>query len=557
MTTVQAGPAARILVVEDESIVALDLRSSLEHLGYQVVGTVATGEDAVQIAEREMPDLVLMDIQLRGAMDGTQAAEQIRTRFNLPVVYLTAYSDEATLQRAQVTEPSGYLLKPFADRELQVTIQIALYRHRAQREHEELVREQAARAILAREQEWTRFLVDATAELMASLDVQRTQETFARLMVPRVADWAALHVKQGIDETVSVAHAHGKEELVWTLLKRYPPDANWPHGYPHVIRTGLPDVVSNVTPGVLRELAANDENRLMLEQLGLVSWLCLPIAIRGETYGAITLAMAESGRHFEQSDVERLMELARRCSTAIENARLYQLAQDAIATREEFLSVAAHELRTPISAILLALYGLQRMTTEPALEPFQKKVVQMIQQFDRLSALVDRLLDVTRIRVGQLEIHPIEIDLAQCVRDVAARFTESATRVGCALRVETPPSLVGMWDQLRFEQVVTNLLSNAIKFCETKPIEISLASADGMVVLTVRDSGAGIPRERIPFIFERFERGVSARHYGGLGLGLYVSRQIIEAQGGTIEVESELGRGSVFRVRLPVHPPAR
>jgi len=317
------------------------------------------------------------------------------------------------------------------------------------------------------------------------------------------------------------------------------------------MRTGRPDLVSEVTPEVLKQVAVDAENLRLLQALQLRSWLCLPLTIRDETYGAITLVMGESGRHFVEADVERMMELARRCSTAIENARLYQLAQEAIALREEFLSVAAHELRTPISAILLALYGLQRLTQTPELENINKKIVQMIQQFDRLTALVDRLLDVSRIRVGQLDLQPEEFDLAECVREVSARFTESALRVGCDVRVETPPSVVGSWDQMRMEQVITNLLTNAIKFCDKKPIDLALSAMNGLVSLTVQDTGVGIAGERLPFIFERFERGVSARNYGGLGLGLYVTRQIVEAHGGTIAVESELGRGSVFRVQLP------
>jgi signal transduction histidine kinase/CheY-like chemotaxis protein len=539
----------RILVVEDESIVALDLQSSLEHLGYEVVGTAATGADALRIAAAQTPDLALMDIQLRGEMDGTATADEMRRRFGIPVVYLTAYSDEATLQRAQVSEPFGYLLKPFAERELQVAIQMALYRHRAQREHEELLREQAARVVLEREQRWTQFLVEATAAMSISLDVKHTQDTFARIMVPEVADWATVHVRESGRDTVAVAHAGGKEDLLWELLRRYPPDPNLPRGYPYVLRTGQPDLVTDVTPALLKQVTVDAENLRMLQELGFRSWLCLPLTIRDEPYGAISLVMAESGRHFSEGDIPRMMELARRCGTAIENARLYQLAQEAIALREEFLSVAAHELRTPISAILLTLYALQRL--HPELDTLQKKITQMIHQFDRLTALVDRLLDVSRIRVGQLDLQLEEFDLAQVVRETAARFSESASRVGCTIRVEAPPTVKGAWDQLRMEQVITNLLTNAIKFCESKPIDVALSAQNGFVSLVVRDSGVGIAKERISLIFERFERGVSARNYGGLGLGLYVTRQIVEAHGGAIEVESELGRGSVFRVRLP------
>ena len=134
---------AEILVVEDEGIVALNVQSSLESLGYDVPVVVASGEEAIKEAEKARPDLVLMDIMLEGEWDGVEAAEQIRQRFNIPVIYLTAYADENTLQRAKIAEPFGYLLKPFEERELHTTIEIALYKHKAEEEREKLIGELA------------------------------------------------------------------------------------------------------------------------------------------------------------------------------------------------------------------------------------------------------------------------------------------------------------------------------------------------------------------------------------------------------------------------------
>ena len=163
----------KILVVEDENIVAMDLRTTLTRLGYEVVDTVGTGPQAIEQVERREPDLVLMDIQLRGGMDGIEAADRIR-HLDVPVVYLTAFSDDATLRRARETEPFGYVLKPFDDRELQIVIELGIHRHRAQREHDQLVREQAARAAVEKEHRWSRFLADASEQLSKSLDVQVT-----------------------------------------------------------------------------------------------------------------------------------------------------------------------------------------------------------------------------------------------------------------------------------------------------------------------------------------------------------------------------------------------
>src|SRR5688572_28184037 len=142
---------SRILIVEDESIVAMDLHASLLRLGYDAREPVGTGADAMRVIEQEVPDLVLMDIQLRGGMDGIETASLIRQRFDVPVIFLTAYSDDRTLERAQVTEPFGYLLKPFDERELHIVIEMALFRRGAQKEHEKLLQEQAARAAIEKE----------------------------------------------------------------------------------------------------------------------------------------------------------------------------------------------------------------------------------------------------------------------------------------------------------------------------------------------------------------------------------------------------------------------
>lgn len=132
---------AQILVVEDESIVAEEIQSRLRKLGYPVPAVAFSGEEAIEKAEETRPDLVLMDIRLKGDMDGVKAAEQIRARFHIPVIYLTAYADEDTLQRAKITQPFGYILKPFKERELQIAIEMGLYRHKAEEEREQLIRE--------------------------------------------------------------------------------------------------------------------------------------------------------------------------------------------------------------------------------------------------------------------------------------------------------------------------------------------------------------------------------------------------------------------------------
>jgi signal transduction histidine kinase len=542
---------AKVLVVEDENIVALDLRASLARLGYEVTDAVATGERALESANRKRPDLVLMDVRLRGEMDGIDAAARLRP-LDIPVIYLTAFSDDPTLRRAKLTDPLGYLLKPFDERELHIAIEMAIHRHRAQKEHEQLLREQAARAIIEKQHRWSRFLADAGRKLSSSLDLSETLQTIARVAVPELADWAAVHAA-GPDgfETLAIHHVGGKERLVRDLLEGHPQRADLPYGFPEVIRTGRAQLFSEIGDEVLRAAAVDEQHLAVLRALGLRSLVCAPMRVRTETIGALTLATADSDRRYDQEDLAHVEELGERCAIALDNARLYQGAQAAIATRDEFLSIASHELRTPLSSIQLTLQSLERSGLSGNPEQVEVKIGRAKRQLGRLTKLIESLLDVSRIRAGRLELELEQVDLADLLRTLAEQFADAARQAGCKLTLQLPERLEVRCDRLRIEQVVANLFSNSIKFAAGKPIEVSLAQVGSIIRLMVRDYGIGVPADHLARIFERFERAVPVRQYGGLGLGLYITRQIVEAHGGAIRVDSAPGAGATFAVELP------
>jgi PAS domain S-box-containing protein len=234
--------------------------------------------------------------------------------------------------------------------------------------------------------------------------------------------------------------------------------------------------------------------------------------------------------------------------------RAHEGAQAAVRLRDEFLSVASHELRTPLTALQLQLQSARRLFTQSkeVNERLLNKVSTAVRQTERLSTLVDSLLDVSRIATGRLELHLEDFDLAEATNDVVERLREEAGRAGCEVRLHVKGSVTGHWDRLRIEQVVTNLLSNALKYAPGKPVEITLGPSEEGAALTVRDQGIGIDPEHFPRIFGRFERAVPASHYGGLGLGLYITQQIISAHGGQVTVDSAPGSGATFRVQLPL-----
>jgi signal transduction histidine kinase len=232
-----------------------------------------------------------------------------------------------------------------------------------------------------------------------------------------------------------------------------------------------------------------------------------------------------------------------------ERQQLLDRAQEAVRLRDEFLSIAAHEIRGPITSMRLAVQSLRAGPLPPEAVDQSLDIIDRSQR--RLADFVDKLLDLARIQTGSLSLDFESMDLSELVREVVARHQIDLERSGSRLAVAVAPAVTGTWDRLRLDQVVTNLLSNAIKFGAGKPIELRLAADAQRAVLTVRDQGIGIARDVQQRIFHPFTRGVSIRHYGGLGLGLHIVATIVDGLRGKVSVESEPGAGATFQVELP------
>jgi hypothetical protein len=245
-----------------------------------------------------------------------------------------------------------------------------------------------------------------------------------------------------------------------------------------------------------------------------------------------------------------------------EEARELERLREAVRTRDEFLSVASHELKTPLTPLQLKLTAMLRaIELHPEAPLSAERVARDLdlarRQVHKLADLIEDMLDVSRISVGKLHLNPEPLDLAPLVREVVIRYTPQAAQAGCSVEVEAAAPVEGTWDRRRLEQVVTNLLANALKYGAGKPVHMRVGVEAGQAVLTVRDEGIGISPEHQPHIFERFVRAVSERNYSGMGLGLFITREIVHAHGGTLGVQSELGKGALFTVTLPLAPQAR
>jgi PAS domain S-box-containing protein len=400
------------------------------------------------------------------------------------------------------------------------------------------------------------FLDRATVTLASSLDVSETLAGAARLAVPELADCCLVDLANDRGRLAQAAAAHRdaeKEALAQRLGRELVPELGLTHGAQCVFRTGVSEVHPELDDATWAAELLGTEFPELLRELGTLSYICVPIRFRGRIQGVLNLLRGSPPRRYTAGDLELAEEFAARVGLAIENAGLFREAQEAVRMRDEFLQIASHELKTPLTPLQLQLDMLSRTLTRGGGQNdfLMAKVAMAHRQTARLCRLVESLLDVTRITRGQMELQLEEVDLGEVVHEVVERFDMEAKNAGCELVVHAEVGVIGQWDRLRLDRVLSNLLSNAIKYGAGKPIEISIQSNDSTARFSVADHGIGIDQQALQRIFDRFERAVSLRHYGGLGLGLFITRQIVEAHGGTVVVQSHPNQGSVFTVVLP------
>lgn len=407
------------------------------------------------------------------------------------------------------------------------------------------------------------FLAEASAVLATSLDYETTLSTIAQLAVPVLGDWCFVDViaEDGTLRRLAVACADpAQAEIARELRRDYPPLKSGVLGVARVMKSGRAKIWNNIDDATLVKIARDADHLRLLRAIGLRSSLSVPLQVNGQALGVISFSVTQPDRSFGSEELLLAEDLVRRAALAIDNARLYREAQEAVRAREEFLSIASHELKTPLTALQLQVDSLLLAAQDgrfAQLAPAQmeRKFDTVAQQTSRLNKLVNELLDISRILNGRIELEYEAVELVGLVSETIARFREQSQLAGCPITLHAPQSVAGVFDRLRTEQILTNLLSNAIKYGPGKPIDVSINVDAPTVSLHVRDRGIGIALKHQERIFARFERAVSVRHYGGLGLGLYIVRQVLDALGGTISVRSEEGAGSTFSVTLPLAPP--
>ena len=296
------------------------------------------------------------------------------------------------------------------------------------------------------------------------------------------------------------------------------------------------------------------EGRLFLQHYGPHSVIFVPLGVRGRVLGTLGVMREAQSREYSVEERALLESLAARAALAIEDARLYGAATQAVKARDELLSVAGHELKSPLNALQLQIHLLARMARDAmSADGFAERAERAARAGQRLGLLIDDLLDVSRLSSGRLGLKREEMDLSALTRELVHRMSEELALAGNDVRLALEQPVLGEWDRLRLEQVLVNLLSNAAKYGAGRPVMVAVEAAGPLARLSVRDEGIGVAPEEQERIFEQFERSVSVQHhFKGLGLGLWITKRIVEAHGGTIRLWSEPGKGSTFTVELPL-----
>ena len=408
-----------------------------------------------------------------------------------------------------------------------------------------------------RTEEDLRFVAQASAQLAALDDIGATLQRVACLAVPNFADWCALDMLEP-DETikrVAVAHAdpdkvrHGHE-----LFERYRPtpgdgSATW-----RIIATGRPECIPVITDEMMTAAARDDEHLRVMRELGLRSFIGVPLAVRGRTMGVLTFVAAEGARRYGQDEVALAEDIGRRAAVAIDNANLYRTLQAADQRKDEFLAMLAHELRNPLAPIRAAADLL-------ALKPGADKLAGisgvLARQVGHMTALVDDLLDVSRVTRGSIELDRAPVSLQAVAAAAVEQVRPLVDARNHRLRLDLAPApLTVMGDEKRLVQILANLLGNAAKY--TPPggvIDLSVAREGDRLQVEVRDNGIGMSADLVGRAFELFSQAARAadRAQGGLGLGLALVRRLVELHGGDVRAYSKgEGCGSRFVVRLPL-----
>lgn len=489
---------ARILVVEDESIVAFNLQQRLSQLGYDVPAIAVSGQESFELVSQTLPDLVLMDIHIQGDMDGIEVAARLQETHAIPVIYLTAYSEDSTLERARKTRPYGYLLKPFSERELHATIQMAFERHKLETE-----------------------LSDNRRLLQQALDA---------------ASMGVLELDTGSN---AITTSSRSADLI-----------GWQQDQPHTVAELLSRVEASERAAVQTKLAESlnalkhfsQEFRVLAEGLP-PRWIKLDA---GHASHHRMTGVVQDISERKQSELRLKM-----LNEGLENLvteRTSELHQS-LKELESFSYSVAHDLRSPVRVIVSFCQELIQNHPETLGQDGLDLIHRIAASGQRMGALIDALLHMSRLNQVPMQLRVV--DISAIASEIAAQLLESDPKRVAQLRVS--PKLEAVADPSLMYSLLDNLMRNAWKFTarsEITRIDVGAKSVNGETVFFVRDNGCGFDMASANRLFGPFQRLHREDEYAGTGIGLTIVQRIVMRHGGKVWAFSEPGLGAAFHFTL-------
>ncbi len=482
----------KIAIVEDEHVIAMEIEDRIKKLGYSVPFVAASGEEAIEKMTTMSPDLILMDIMLEGGMDGIETAEKIRNNLNIPIVYLTAYSDEKTLSRAKLTDPYGYILKPLQEKELHKTIEIAIYKY----EMEKKLRE---------DKQWFSTTLKSIGDAVITTD---TEEKI-KFMNPVAESLTCWNMKEALNKNVKSVF--------------------------NIIDEKNPSFSDNPVKTVLKEgiMYSFSKSTILITRNGSempVDVCASPIKDdKGHINGVVLIFRDIS----EQIILDRI--------------------------KDDFIHNVSHELRTPLTVIRESVAQIYDGILGKVNDEQKKFLFLCLKNTDRLRRIVDEILDISKMEAGKVQLRKKKTDLSELVLSSLDAFAPVIINKGLELKKTISDSPLNVYvDRDRIIQVLNNLIGNALKFTKKGFIQVTTKDQQRYVACSVTDSGIGIASDNLTSVFDKFQQFGQPvnKDDTGTGLGLPISKEIIQLHNGDIFAESSLNEGSTFTFTLPKYDPS-
>jgi PAS domain S-box-containing protein len=489
----------KILIVEDDLIIATDLEKRLKKIGYQVCGIAVSGKGATTLAAEEKPDLILMDIKIKGDSDGITTAYNIKKTLDVAIIYLTSYYDDSTLERAKITEPYGYILKPVDDVELITTIEMALYKHDVEKKIKD-------------SEKWLSTTLKSIGEGVIATD----NDGKVKFMNPVAEEWTGWKQVEILNKPLS--------------------------DYFNIIDESSGDVLENPILAALdtKNHVKVSNNTILISRNGRERFILDSASPILDDSGTLMGAVLVFQDISERKKYEKELILAK------------EEAENSDKLKSEFLAQVSHEIRTPLNNILGFATLLKDEFEEKLPKGLESAFDVIHASSNRLIHTIELILNMSKLQTGNFEVKFSEIDLNEDIlENLMLEFYVRAKDKNLEFIYQNDS--VQSWifsDKFTCEQIFINIIDNAIKFTDSGSININLSGCKNKLVVTVKDSGIGIAPNYLPEIFNAFtqENSGLSRRYEGTGLGLALVKKYVELNNAEIFVESKKGEGTEFRI---------